>query len=185
MNGPTFDYQPLSANSKEIRLALIQPEIDSPDINCSLEHAFLGERPPYEALSYNWGDPSDTVDIKLNGHPFPVTRNLATSLQYLRKDTAVTKLWIDAISINQKDFQEKNSQLLQMKEIYETANKIVIWLGEESDDSNLAMKAMPELAQMAMIPPGPWLEKILRQPFDVKPLNALQSFLNRPWWTRA
>lgn len=55
------------------------------EVECGLEHASLVEGSTYQALSYTWGDPSDTYLIKLNHQPSKVTKNLAIALQHLRK----------------------------------------------------------------------------------------------------
>lgn len=119
-----FEYRTLETGSRQIRLIVLRQPTDSTDVDCGLEYTSLNENPAYEALSYTWGDPSDTAEIKVNGLPFPVTRNLAICLQkWRRKDSGIAKLWIDVVCINQKDEQEKSLQVLQMKQIYENASK--------------------------------------------------------------
>lgn len=88
----------------------------------------------YCALSYVWGSPDNTIPIFVDGYEFGATKSLAAALQYissmLQKD-GVLLLWIDAISINQQDIQERNQQVAAMTEIYESAEFITSWLGEE------------------------------------------------------
>ena len=47
-------------------------------------------------------------------------------------------LWIDAICINQSDIQERNAQVRQMLDIYKSATRMVVWLGEGDRDSDKA-----------------------------------------------
>lgn len=47
-----------------------------------------------------------------------------------RRDTS-RWLWIDAICINQKDDEEKSSQVGIMRQIYERAFQTIVWLGEK------------------------------------------------------
>jgi hypothetical protein len=40
------------------------------------------------------------------------------------------KFWIDALSINQEDIQERNTEVKRMRSLYERAWSVVVWLGE-------------------------------------------------------
>ena len=43
-------------------------------------------------------------------------------------------MWIDQICINQTDIEERDSQVLLMRDIYEHAARVQIWLGEATSD---------------------------------------------------
>jgi hypothetical protein len=101
----------------------------------------------YVALSYVWGDsnPANLREIYVDGSPFLVTRNLEAALQELRKHYRIKqgfRIWADAICINQKDVDERGSQVAMMRQIYLAAWHIVIWLGPKADNSDLAMVAL-------------------------------------------
>jgi hypothetical protein len=49
-------------------------------------------------------------------------------------------LWIDALCINQPDVAERNEQVSKMKFVYQLAQGVVSWLGEEYDDSRGAFQ---------------------------------------------
>lgn len=100
-------YTPLSVQRREIRVALLLPGRWSDGISCELSIVSLDENPVYEALSYVWGDPQDTVPIELNGHVFQATTNLRSALRRLRSASRTRTIWIDAICINQKDVKER------------------------------------------------------------------------------
>jgi vancomycin permeability regulator SanA len=68
-----------------------------------------------------------------------ITQNLHIALQYLRQKDKPRLFWIDAICINQTDLEERSAQVLKMKDIFEKANDVVIWLGVGSDETALAM----------------------------------------------
>jgi hypothetical protein len=55
--------------------------------------------------------------------------------------------WVDALCINQRDNAEKSRQLLRMPEIYSTALKVVVWLGEGTGSSDLSMEFIQEMVQ--------------------------------------
>lgn len=162
----------------------------------------------YIALSYTWGDASDVKEIKLNGRRFEVTANLFLSLENLRElymsatSTALI-LWIDAICINQKNPNEKGSQVGQMHHIYKHAREVVIWLGAPSGGTDLAFELMDEFqlhldAKELEPEQDPW-EKIdsLREPLVLETMNylirydqiaawiALHRLLSCLWWSRA
>ena len=69
----------------------------------------------------------------------PITKNLGIALRHLRREDGPRYMWIDAICINQGSLTEKGPQVAQMSEIYRRANRVVVWLGPEENDSNRAM----------------------------------------------
>lgn len=130
---PGYPYQPLG--DTDFRLLHILPD-SGHGIECLLEQTSIEPNTPYVALSYTWGGAPGEKEITLNGESFPVTANLYLALWHLRDakdDSLDTKLfWIDAISINQGDIQEKEVQIPRMAEIYSRATSVTIWLGVES-----------------------------------------------------
>jgi hypothetical protein len=70
----------LEAEGREIRL--LSRIHTSPDgiVECSLENASLDDGPKFAALSYVWGNPSDTTLIRVNGEEFQATENLEQAL---------------------------------------------------------------------------------------------------------
>lgn len=61
---------------------------------------------------------------------FQVTDNLFRALQRLRHSDRTRLLWIDAICINQCDLDERSLQVQIMAEIYRTAWKLIVWVGD-------------------------------------------------------
>ncbi|CZT52615.1 uncharacterized protein RSE6_13967 [Rhynchosporium secalis] len=107
-------YKPLDFETYEIRLLRLQWGSENiGDIHCSLEHASLINPGPYIALSYCWGNFGDAKHIYVDGVKYKATVNLVSALQTIRKlkrntgDGAFTRLWVDAICINQNDLQER------------------------------------------------------------------------------
>ena len=89
----------------------------------------------YYALSYTWGDSDCHHTITVNGvEGVPVTHNLFAALKRLRDlDTFQTRTsWIDALCINQADSAERSSQVRRMREVYHSADRVVIWLGDSN-----------------------------------------------------
>ncbi|KAL7905861.1 heterokaryon incompatibility protein domain-containing protein, partial [Trichoderma velutinum] len=137
-------YQQLLLNELEIRLLRLESSAGSTEIRASLiKRSLLDIKsggPFFEALSYTWGPPTITKDIFINGIAFPVTANLYAFLQNYQEANQGVDLWIDAICVNQSDLLEKNHQIPMMNLIYAAARALIIWLGESSPDSDVALE---------------------------------------------
>lgn len=96
----------------------------------------------YEALSYVWGDETKTLPILIGKHRFDVTENLHAALSRLRDHSLERIIWVDAICINQGNEKEKEKQIQLMARIYGQAHSVVVWLGKEADNSDVALEAI-------------------------------------------
>lgn len=98
----------------------------------------------YLAFSYAWGDPTPRRPILVDSKRRMVAENLWQFLQIEKKVMTYydSWLWIDALSINQSDAEERRHQVGIMATIFRNADVVVLWLGPSSDDSDLAMRAL-------------------------------------------
>jgi heterokaryon incompatibility protein (HET) len=78
----------------------------------------------------------------MNGQLMEVRYNLYTALQYLRSTTQPQRLWIDALTINQDDFPERNQQIQTMGQIYKNSHETIVWLREEKDSDRHALNLL-------------------------------------------
>lgn len=83
----------------------------------------------------------------IDNKPFMVTRILHDFLIRKRPKPGVSSVrsgpfWIDAISINQNDNEEKGAQVNMMGEKYRNCERCIVWLGKEEDDSTSALNLM-------------------------------------------
>lgn len=101
----------------------------------------FNDRPVFTALSYVWGEHSDSDNdvIYCDNYPIRITRNCWLALWYLRKLFGDISIWIDAICINQEDLEEKNSQIPLMGVIFSSAQLVYVWLGEGTAETDQAM----------------------------------------------
>ena len=140
MSGPSglkHDYDTLQSDPVQIRLVTIQPGVRPNVIELSLTTHSLNDHPPYEALSYAWGSFDKTPClVNIDGYHFEVTTNLFSSFYYLRRQGETRAFWIDSICIDQDDTDERSSQVQLMRDIYKSARRAVVWLGDETLWSN-------------------------------------------------
>lgn len=137
-----FEYQPLKPN--EIRLLKPASQSSNP-LSFELVHKPLLPKPRYAALSYTWGPephpPMILPTILLNGRRFDVRQNLHDALQQIKASKLIDHyLWVDAICINQANdddaLKERSLQITLMKQIYEEAAIITVWLGKPENYKN-------------------------------------------------
>jgi hypothetical protein len=144
-------YSPLPSNS--IRLISIQPGLFYEGVFISLEVFDLDNCPPFDALSYFWGDPELSCRIVCSGLEIGITQNLFFALSRLRDKAKsnAAKFWIDAICINQGDNIERSDQVTMMQRIYSQAVTVVIWLGDEYIEKDVFTEAAEQFTAMAQV----------------------------------
>lgn len=165
---PLYVYPPLSHG--HFRLLKLLPGDESAPLCGVLTTVPLASSPEYEAISYTWGgldfshslavlspDTADHVHTWLGDqkpssnpsscHMIPITSHLSQLLFSLRLNTTPRLLWVDGVCVNQTDIAEGNDQVLLMRQIYTCALRVVIWLGEASQDGS-SDRAMVFLKRM-------------------------------------
>lgn len=137
-----YTHEPLP-EGRFIRLVSLypSPHLESP-LYIEITTHRLDEAPPYAALSYTWGDSSDTVPIWCDRWVIRIRHNLRDALRRIRHPEHPRQLWIDAVCINQSSIPEKNHQIPLMGEIYKNAEGVLIWLGEEAEESKMAFQLL-------------------------------------------
>jgi hypothetical protein len=196
----SYQYKALLQDGRSIRLLRLMPSSHiATKIECEIFDAQIGAATltPYEALSYTWGDASQTVDIGLSRCVFAATTNLEAALRALRKTDEPRVFWIDAICINQADLQEQAAQVRMMWDIYKAASCVVVWLGPEVGDSAIAMEniarndsqtklaAREIMRQRPANNPDPAWCGCHAGDFETHPSRVgVQNLLNSRWFTR-
>lgn len=141
---PTYKYESLPNNT--IRLLSLFPGEGDDDLEGELQVAELDRLPDYEAISYVWGSPICTDDLLCIGNIIKITPSLAITLRKLRKSAIKRVLWIDQTCVNQADIHERASQVNIMGKIYEGAQNVVMWLGEDPfSEASIAMQFIQEI----------------------------------------
>jgi hypothetical protein len=138
--------------------------------------------PEYDAVSYCWGEDATLTAINCDGFDLTLRYSLFIALQYLtRRSRPRRPLWIDAISLNQDDDNEKAIQVPLMHEIYKRATRTVVWLGEPDGDTDVALSFMAEAASYLEKDGDPRAINRFRR---VREWKALREYLSRPWFNR-
>jgi hypothetical protein len=133
----------------------------------------------YQALSYACGPATPTTPILCNGHRLEVTKNLHEVLLYLRH-RGVQHLWIDAICIDQSDDEEKSEQIQLIKQIYDRAASLVIWLGGGTRSSVEAFHLLDYMnQQVPLVLTKPSFNLDLLHNCSEESLDALARLLSR------
>ncbi|KAL3291763.1 HET-domain-containing protein [Colletotrichum asianum] len=129
-------YSPLGAD--QVRLIQLHSYNDKLGmVECTMTCENLG-RSEFLALSYTWDDSTDIRMIVVNDKQFEVTANLEGFLRTFANgyfEATHSKLWIDAICIDQSDISERISQVLRMSSIYSSAQEVLVWLGEHTQEA--------------------------------------------------
>lgn len=153
-NGPdTFDYTYEKLPShRHIRVLQLDPGTSEDLISLSLIPASFDSLAHFEALSYTWGDATvDRQTVLCGGRLLNIGRNLHSALRHLRLADRGRLLWADAICINQNDIEERNQQVQLMAQIYSTASRTLIWLGEETTENSMAFPALERFFRASSI----------------------------------
>ena len=77
----------------------------------------------------------DQSSLTSSGQSLAISEGLAKTLPYLVATSMTGYLWIDQLCINQDDEVERTEQVSIMHEIYGRGFKTLIWLGEDSKDT--------------------------------------------------
>ncbi|KAK1831424.1 HET-domain-containing protein [Podospora conica] len=153
MTLPDFQYAPLDLASDGIRLVRLMRGGWPDPIHCEILETYLRDIDyiPYEALSYCWGSNEKTSSIIMDNCHKPVTDNLFAALNRLRSQHLDRILWIDAICIDQDNKKEQGHQVAKMKRIYENAERVIAWLGDDGDDVERKMETDALMRIMAVL----------------------------------
>jgi hypothetical protein len=182
LDRPGFEYRPL--RSREIRLLRVSRWFPMKRLEVKVEYVFLGAKLPYEAISYTWGNPLPTQEIRIDGCSLSIPHGAYNAIVRRASFFRTRWLWLDAVCINQDDESEKYRQLPMMRDIYCFASRVVVWLGDAPSSSE-AILAVLSLFYTAQKHKGPELYA------QYLPLNSRQNWLglvellNHQWFHRS
>lgn len=179
------------------------PGFNNSSVEFKIQQPLPDFEPKYDALSYTWGLAMNPVTAHILD-PFSkqyqadiqIGLNLACALQHLRYHDQQRIVWVDAVCINQSDIEERNAQVKRMGMIYSFAQKVVIWLGPEADDSKHAISTLSYFGNQVEYftddrlgdRPGAtepqWWKSASRLPYDERTWSSLIALFRRQWFNR-
>ena len=190
---PTPIWSALSSAASTRLLVLHATKTGDHDtLDASLREVSLDdESVEYEAISYTWGAEQNQQLILIDREELLIRENLWRFLRRLRT-TDDRQLWVDALSINQNDAQEKSEQVAMIGRIFQRVAGVVAWLGEHTNGSeelferlrtggtpSLDLQQRSEIGDRAdvreLAPPS------LTEGEQEARLELWKSFLDRPW----
>jgi hypothetical protein len=186
-----YQYRKLAKN-RNIRLLKLRTRWFFNEPSCELIEVPLDQTPPFEAVSYTWGEKAPAIPIELDGKEILVTANVDEFLSHQRSIFGPKCFWIDAICINQKDNNEKNDQLPLMTDIYKSASRVIVWLGppESSQGTRVVRKMIMALnwpqPQVVMKHRGMKTRDLLPNFFrdEKEAFVTISKFLSHSWFER-
>lgn len=116
-------------------------------------------------------------------------QNLFQALTRFRGDSPRV-LWVDALCISQTNVQEKGQQVQQMGNIFRSADRVLVWLGEHADESEALFEPWPWTASDVIrraksAVPNPWSSgRVLTLGELERRQRIWTSFLHRPYFRR-
>jgi hypothetical protein len=178
----------------------LEPGKSDDIVECNLTHVDLTSHPTYIAISYCWDIPQPRVAITCNGKKLHIRNNLHKALVLLRDSRESGVLWADAICINQNNHHERGQQVELMKDIFQSADKVIVWLGPEADNSDVGIQAARDLAEagreylkhrdsLERMPEDELWRQLFgkfkeRSEWNHRRFHALSQIIDRNWFSR-
>ena len=177
-----YRYKSLIAADQEIRLLRIWKSGKGPEVHASLVKASLSQShedtpPKYSALSWCWGVPGREKLIMLNGSIIQIRNHLQRFLRALVRHFGELTVWLDALCIDQSDIAEKSLQVTMMGQIYRSAERVYVWLGDGGSSSDFAFNSLKNSATSG---PRPELPTVSVN----KQHQCFETLFMNPYWTR-
>ena len=113
-----------------------------------------------------------------------MTVNLCSAIRHLRRYNIDRTIWADALCINQQDVEERSAQVLEMGNIYGSANRVLIWLGDATPDTELGFRFLQDMPH-ATSKPGESESCSDTKTWQSGMDDCSWDFLERPWWDSA
>ena len=119
---------------------------------------------------------------------------LACALMHLRYVSEPRLLWVDAICINLKDKDERSQQVQLMGDIYASARRVLVWVGEDhtsdaeecfalvKDTNVLLMDMLLRYQSIENVPPIPYGTGLICA--DSQKWDTVRRLTNSEWFSR-
>jgi hypothetical protein len=172
-----YEYQALP--EQHIRIIVLQPAKDEAEpLSCTIETVDINQlQEQWDCVSYNWGGQEFTHSIICHSTSrLAITLHLHEALRRFRSATRPSRLWADAVCINQKDDVEKSKQIPLMGRIYGQASRVLIWLGRGGQEEARGIEVLHRISKGSQAAEPPTT--------NTSELEAVQSVIRLPWFSR-
>ncbi|KAI8932528.1 hypothetical protein NX059_010706 [Plenodomus lindquistii] len=177
-------YSSLPGETTMIRVVKLKPGQPGHPIESDLANGPL-ENMNFEALSYVWGATLWAYSMQVNDKPFAITDNLYCALKELRYEDRDRPLWIDAVSINQRDDDDKSFQFQLMRDIYAKSSRVVVWLDKDAGQPSTTFRMIHRIQDMDHDTLETFWKDRKTIPSWRMIHHGLSDILEHKWWTRA
>ncbi|KAK4901701.1 hypothetical protein LTR27_001473 [Elasticomyces elasticus] len=168
----------------DTRLITVTRSNHSGLIHCTSQPIALRDDPDFAALSYHWGSGEADRDILLNGHKVRVRKTLYEALKMLLNQK-MSDVWVDSLSIDQDNDEDKGQQVAKMHVIYSKATRVYAWLGpgnsdRDGTDGELGLKTLNKVPDDRTELTA-WAQKQIL----AEQQKAVIGLINRDYWKRS
>ncbi|KAF2176286.1 hypothetical protein K469DRAFT_682619 [Zopfia rhizophila CBS 207.26] len=173
-----YNYEPLK-NPREIRVLKIWPGKGNSALEGSIRHISLDSKVQFWAISYVWGAAPTSVALFTLKTPegiIPITASLHFALKCFRERYSSMYFWADAVCINQADTLEKKIQIRLLQTIFQSAERVMAWVGNEGDNSHHAIETLAQIRSRSVDSNSNCVPQILAQ----LPITANSNHSHRP-----
>jgi hypothetical protein len=187
-----YNYTPLKI--QQIRLLELFPGYDGDAIEGLIRHVSISEDPKFRAISYAWGPALKPFHVHTPEGSISLTLSLHAALKRLRSTTESIFLWADAICIDQANVHEKVSQIRMLPTIFQSAESVFAWIGDDENESHEALETLlqirtnevkPDIWPVGLPPiPSEWQHPGL-PPTKSKVWTHITAIFQREWFQRA
>ncbi|KAI0453613.1 heterokaryon incompatibility protein-domain-containing protein [Xylaria acuta] len=162
--------------------------------------------PPFDALSYVWGDRKGSHNKKAIVECFEndqttwklleIGERLSLALRDVRYQDRPHTMWIDAICIDQSNIDERNIQVTRMADIFSQASQVIAWLDPPGEMAEAAIRVLNKIGQSLEMPlwenrvlPSPgsttnWYHRHFQMPLSDNEWDSILYLCNLQWFRR-
>jgi hypothetical protein len=185
-----YQHNKLEDPSKQLRLINLLPiNDDSSELRAKIEVVGSIMEKSYGVVTYMWNPTKQPAILRIDGMPYDIPAGLAHVLRRLRSNVKSDKiLWIDAVSIDQRQQDEKSVMVGRMPDIFRCATSHAIFADTTAKENDgIALKLIESIDQILAAPTRSDDQKQedlsnLVSNQSVEPL--LWSLFDRRIWTR-